>query len=932
MLQDTAGNLWFATDAGISKYDGYVFQSFTSKEGIPDNSVLKLFLSPNGDIWFSTYNSKIGYIKSDTVYISSLSDTIEEYLHGGFVYNIHFVSEDTLWLTTNWGLPITIHKNKVDKARELPPEIYHVLKIFPKGENCYSYFEPINSDIERTQYELCVYSDSAELRYMRAISTTYFFNYQKINDTEYCISFNGKLYYIKNNRLEWKKEFDLLQPIVDLYFDDQQYLFVSHLSKGVDVYDIANPEKPIFTLFEDLSISKIYRDKEGSYWFSCLDKGVFFLPSMNFNIIGATYQKKILSLELFQDKIFYFRYLNGLYTCQEANFNNETTKIEPIEYWPLYTVYSILSIQNKFLAISGTYHSVYDGGLKPVSDYNVDYSTSFSISNDSNLLEAGLGYYKIYNDQFKVIFTSNENFSERVKSICEDKEGNIWLGTLHGLFLHTDTTPRYFGYVDPAYGHRISCIKKFGEGIVIGTTTSGMVIKNKDSIVLIGESDGLVSGYIRSLLVDGHIIWAGTNKGLSKISIDNTISFNFSIENYTMKNGLPANEIYDIKKNDQYLFLASEKGIVYFDPRQTVSNTPCPKTIVERIIVNNTDTLSGNSISLASNEDNLTIYFKGISYKNHNDLQYKYRLSGYENDWVLTKNTNTRYPGIPSGKFVFEVKATVNSTDYGPVASIDIFKEKQFAEAWYFWVAVILLFITLTVLVAWLIIGYNRKKEQTQRAILMAEQKALRLQMNPHFIFNSLGSIQRFILENESFIASEYLTDFARLMRLILESSRHSLIPLEDEIKAINLYLKLENLRFNQSIEYSVNVNPELDLKLLHIPPMLIQPLIENSLWHGIMKNGGKGKIEVTFSRHSNRLLLCEIVDNGAGFEKAKKIPRTNPDHKSTGLINITERISLLSDMFNAKMDMEIIDLGNDPKYDSGTRVKLLLFCSSEAQ
>ncbi len=198
--------------------------------------------------------------------------------------------------------------------------------------------------------------------------------------------------------------------------------------------------------------------------------------------------------------------------------------------------------------------------------------------------------------------------------------------------------------------------------------------------------------------------------------------------------------------------------------------------------------------------------------------------------------------------------------------------------------------------------------------------------MNPHFIFNSLGSIQRFILEKESLEASEYLTDFASLMRLILESSNRSLVSLSDEIKSLNLYMKLENLRFNNAIKYTIDIDQSIDKNLFKIPPLLIQPILENSIWHGIMNNGGKGRIALTFSKDRRNLLHVMVSDDGIGIKKAEQIKSNKNKHISTGISNIKERISLLNEIYKSDMKVEIADLGSQGSELKGTRVSIFIY------
>ena len=145
--------------------------------------------------------------------------------------------------------------------------------------------------------------------------------------------------------------------------------------------------------------------------------------------------------------------------------------------------------------------------------------------------------------------------------------------------------------------------------------------------------------------------------------------------------------------------------------------------------------------------------------------------------------------------------------------------------------------------------------------------QALRAQMNPHFIFNCLSSINRFILKNESKTASDYLTRFSRLIRMVLINSQKSMIPLEDELQMLRLYLDMERLRFKNSFDYSIIFTNAIETGAIFIPPLLLQPFCENAIWHGLMHKEGQGILNIEFSMKDN-ILNCIIADNGIGQEK----------------------------------------------------------------
>ena len=215
----------------------------------------------------------------------------------------------------------------------------------------------------------------------------------------------------------------------------------------------------------------------------------------------------------------------------------------------------------------------------------------------------------------------------------------------------------------------------------------------------------------------------------------------------------------------------------------------------------------------------------------------------------------------------------------------------------------------------------EKTKAELQQQTTELEMQALRSQMNPHFIFNSLNSINRFILQNNKTQASEYLTKFSKLVRLILQNSQASLIPLESELESLELYLTLEALRFNYHFDYKISVPNDVDISALQVPPLILQPYVENAIWHGLMHKEEKGQLDVEVSEENNQLYF-KITDNGIGREKAAAMAsKSATKHKSMGLTITEHRIAILQNSKTLTTPVTINDLVNADGSAAGTEV-----------
>lgn len=217
---------------------------------------------------------------------------------------------------------------------------------------------------------------------------------------------------------------------------------------------------------------------------------------------------------------------------------------------------------------------------------------------------------------------------------------------------------------------------------------------------------------------------------------------------------------------------------------------------------------------------------------------------------------------------------------------------------------------------------FHKITSDFERKLAEVEMSALRSQMNPHFVFNCLNSIKLYSLENDSHTASEYLTKFSRLIRLVLENSRSEKVTLENELETLQLYLDMEAMRFKNKVNYQINVQPNIDISFIEIPPLLIQPYVENAIWHGLMHKTEGGKIVIDVLNPSPNQLKIEITDNGIGRKKAQEIKSKSASrNKSFGIRLTAERLELINQIYKTNASVEVIDLYNNSQEALGTKV-----------
>lgn len=350
--------------------------------------------------------------------------------------------------------------------------------------------------------------------------------------------------------------------------------------------------------------------------------------------------------------------------------------------------------------------------------------------------------------------------------------------------------------------------------------------------------------------------------------------------------------------------------------------------VLEHPIIVDSVTDTGKPLVLSHNQNFISIEFKSLQY-HEVKTRYYYRLVGVDADWVPTDNMlAARYTNLPPGEYTFRVKSMNMAGVFSRhTTTLHILIQPAFWQTWWFRALCI-------IAVLGLVYGYFRfrlylvKKEAKGRAVFreelaQLEMKALRAQMNPHFIFNSLNSIQTFMMKNETEQALSYLSRFARLIRNVLDNSQLNNISITRETGMLENYMELEKLRLADQFAYKIIIDPALDSDFVEIPAMVIQPFVENAIWHGLLHKTGKGLLTIEFIRKDDKI-HCIIEDNGIGREAATALKlQSHPSHVSRGLQITKDRLQLYNSRFNMDASFDMEDLYDEDGQACGTRVNL---------
>lgn len=487
-------------------------------------------------------------------------------------------------------------------------------------------------------------------------------------------------------------------------------------------------------------------------------------------------------------------------------------------------------------------------------------------------------------------------YTQQIQYAGEDASGNIWMST----FVHT-----------------------------------GRYHLQEDSLILMesfGIHQGLISAGASQLHIDQNgRVWVFTGSGLNAIDPPT-----HEVRFFGTKEGLPFSFLDPrqvLSISDGRLATVAHNGLIVFHADELwKSVAPEDEPIViKRIRIGGKDYASDVAVNqihhleLKADNTGFDIEFQALAYPTDDKMEYSYRILGLQEEWIsIGRNQLITLPSLGPGQYAFEIKAG-NPLSQAPVKSLEIHVQTPlYRKAWFILLMLIALSAAVYALLQWRIRRIrDQEAERTEINKQMAELelKALRSQMNPHFMFNSLNSIKNYILHAEPKLAAEYLSNFAHLIRMILQNSREKAITLQEELETLILYIELEQIRFDNKFEFNCVVEDGLNLEQIKIPPMLLQPFIENAIWHGLMHKKEKGHLMITFSKQEDKV-ACIIDDDGVGRNKAAEMKSLSATkYKSMGMGITRDRIELINKMDALGISIEIVDKTNGNGKSSGTKV-----------
>ena len=905
--QDAKGFMWFLTDKGMVRYNGNEFKTFTTKNGLPKNDIWDAITTPDAKVWYLAKTTKLGYIENDTVQSFPNEDPHEimNPIHTSHVENniypagpkTSFKLLNGKWVTTRVNYNIN---NKDDRTI-----IYHKnLKNFSLSGN-YDTIHLYNKNnvlIKSITFIGKLYSSSAHKK--------------QLNDSLYVWS-RSKDYVIlnlntlKTYKYSYKNQIGIESSkhtrihTVNGKIQISGTGFVGYLDEKFQIKDAYIFPKEIKSHFALI-------DKNENIWLATFSNGIYKLPV----------SKKLAKYVLNKEKVKKFNTVDAeIYTSvNEKGFYkyNKTKKdfelvFETIDYPFSTTKIDSLNSQffltkKKFVQKKNNVHTAFN--LAKINNNTMNSPSQMAFFNKSMYAVYYFGIIKLNPTTFKLkkrIFQSGIN---KIFTL----NNQLLVATNYGLKELKNDSLIDISFKNKSFTKSIISANKISENkIVMGTDGFGAYITDFDTIYQLPKSEYLA---IESSFVEKDTLWLATNEGIFNY-VKNNNSYSF-YNRYDTSDGLPSNNINDIVIIDNDILASTNNGVALL-PKKHKNYSQLSSIYFNKVLYNNTTITYSNKSQKYTSNNSVNFKIATIDFSEGNlNTSYEYKLEPIQNDWISSNSNSLTFSNLSPKNYKLKIKKDAFENEFS-------FK---ITPLWYQRILAKLLFTLFTIAFLVYVLSIIRNKElakrttkiNTQKQLAEFELHALRSQMNPHFVFNSLNAIQYFMNKNEIELSEKYLVKFSRLIRKFFDFSRNKFITLEQETSLLENYLEIEKMRFGEDFKYQFNIDPNLKIKEQKIPSMLLQPIVENSVNHGLFHNEGKGIITLSFKSNSTSKFTVEIKDNGVGLKKAKEIKKKSiKTHTSKSTEIIKNRIKLLNQSHDWQVTYSISELKNT----HGTIVKL---------
>lgn len=949
VFQDSRHFIWFATDAGVARYDGSHFDYYQKKDGLSSNEVVRIQEDSFGRIWFFNLNGTINFFHHNTIFSSTNAPYLDSLKSKEFFRRFFQDEDKILYFYYNHKRDIVAldTQNRIKRYR-IPSILY---------------YDPI-------------IKDSTDCMVIRNIS--------KAETGEFILWTAAGIFRMKN-LFESSTLISHGFSITDVfpaknqtsYLTGNWQVFSPQIVQGPHTILKFTNDRLIDTITSPLRLKKIFRfvgsileDNSGFLWISTFEEGLYCLKDNQ--VIGHYDIKE--GQALMQDNennIWISSMCDGVYKINPflnlvKHYNPTTSGLSGV------TALANDSEGNVWCT-DGYRVSLFRGGCF----YRMDFMNEggrfnrikFLKNNTLLVWQKGTQYYALkgirINPVTKKIFYNKVIRSIRAKKEIVLNHSGSELATYGALSLSIFSPDKLNDDSSMiVFKERIYNVFYNRSNELIVNATKNYIYRNGDLEICEELSyfenkiimDHLVLNDSADLLnIEGDSLFLYTTNRLCNLTAEFSYPLGFQIKHMAYNKprlylatvshiyicdhptdilqGKPVHlqpvdlsfrNIHDILTQNGSLYIASDDGLtVISDTAINTTSNKLPIPYFISINVNDKETDMELHQLTMRGENRIKLVFGSKSYSSF-PVIYSYMLEGQDKKWISGDGTNVVYQSIPRGEYVFKVRARNTTSEWSQPIEYRI---EVNATLWQHPHFLITLSILFAILVAMVIIrrkNNQMKRQDLDHQLVTLEQKALQSMMNPHFIFNALGSIQSYLLQNKSREAGLYLSQFARLIRQNLSAINSPMVVLEEEIDRLKNYLELEQLRMSDRFNYNIKIDENVPEDEVMIPTMILQPFVENAILHGISSLDNMGEIQIVISMDSQTALAIVIEDNGIGMKSSGAYSQRSEKHLHLGMEITRKRLKVIGRKFHVDTSIEITEASPD-KPNPGTRVRIVV-------
>jgi ligand-binding sensor domain-containing protein len=921
VLKDKNGYTWIATDGGVCQFDGNNFTTYTTKEGLGENTILEIKEDKQGRIWCRGYSGTFTIIDKDSLYTLNIKPELVRNKINSSLYQFELDDSLNLYLATRTDGIIYKASYPYKKINQisLPNNSISFFQINAQ-KTITSYSMNLDGKTEMDKVVITLQKKSSIVPIKIATARSNIFLRYIYTPTSVLISLDEKIATISfaTNKVS----------IQNIPFR------ISAMTKAADTtvliggfngeVGLLNTVTNTFTMIDNYpsAISNIYFE-HNKCWLTTLKNGIYYISNTNYTVLHENKEPLISMLPIAKDSLYILNsnsQASLITTNKETKLPNTNTQ-NILMYWQQFD-----NSQNKYVPLIGCYNYLIDRATNKKINFDLNkkvkwVQTEFLTPVNNNLYASfygGIREYDIATQQLK------NYISAKVRITClYGNEGILYLGSLQGAYklINNEVVPLD---THAYFKHRIESIDKLDKNnLVIATQAQGIGIYNLTTKKLTEYNKNI--NLDKLIIQHAHVdaegkIWLATYRSIHVLKLgSNNVAELLDVVDLELYDQM----IKEVRVLNNQVYILAGNLILKIGEKKINYNTQAFKMTLNALNINDKkiNFQEGKLVNLPPNKNNLLFKYQLLSYTKNHQTEYRYRLNN--DDWIYTTNNELQLASLPSGSYTLNIDGRLKNGPWSKSIMIKFDIQNPFYKTWWFITLAILGSLLLTyILASWYLktkFKKRLKEFELQRELESARLMASKSQMNPHFIFNALNSIQSFVLKSEKMQAYQYLNDFSSLIRTYLEYSNKDYIKLDKELELIQSYIKIEQLRipFQFEIEIVNNILPNED----YIFSLLLQPCLENAIWHGLNHKTGEKKLLLSISKKNNAIEIT-ITDNGIGRKQsaiinANRISKPN----SVATNNMNSRISSLNLLYRNQLQLKIIDNVDIEGLSTGTTV-----------